>query len=76
MDPGRSKKNVEKASPPVKVVGFHVEGAAPSPGREVTLGEQPHGIKSNSPSPVIIPPSFQVGAASPSESRGPFVAGC
>ena len=60
MDPGRSKKNVEK-SPPVKVVGFHVEGATPSPGRETTLGEQPPNVKSNSPSPVIIPPSFQVG---------------
>ena len=41
--------------PTRKVVGFHVEGASPSP--------RPHearGVGGGSPSPVIIPPAFQV----------------
>lgn len=43
-----------KGGPAQRVVGFHVEGSAPSPvGTSKTL--------STSPTPVIIPPSFQVG---------------
>lgn len=41
--------------PTFKVVGFHVEGASPSP--------RPPGLRDvvgGSPSPVIIPPTFQV----------------
>lgn len=54
MDQGRPVP--QKAEPPVKVVGFHVEGASPSP--------QPNSLrdalKTGSMSPVMIPPSFQV----------------
>ncbi|KAL4421078.1 hypothetical protein ABPG77_001373 [Micractinium sp. CCAP 211/92] len=48
-----------KASPPVKVVGFRVEGATPSP-RDTSLADAA-GVASTvtgSPSPVIIPPAF------------------
>jgi hypothetical protein len=45
-------------------VGFHVEGVPPSPAQEATLAEQhlQAGAKvaAGSPSPVIIPPTFQV----------------
>jgi translation initiation factor eIF-2B subunit delta len=51
--------NVPSKSPPVKVVGFHVEGAAPSP-RDTALEEAIKLSKNaaGSPSPVIIPPAF------------------
>lgn len=42
---------------PVKVVGFHVEGATPSPSSDQNLTQT---LKTGSLSPVIIPPSFQV----------------
>lgn len=48
-----------KASPPVKVVGFRVEGASPSP-RETSLADAAGAASTvtGSPSPVIIPPAF------------------
>ncbi len=55
-----------KASPPVKVVGFRVEGATPSP-RDTSLADAA-GVASTvtgSPSPVIIPPAFTVSPDSP-----------
>lgn len=42
---------------PVKVVGFHVEGATPSPSSDQNMTQT---LKTGSLSPVIIPPSFQV----------------
>lgn len=54
MDHGRTMP--QKTEPPLKVVGFHVEGASPSP-RPSSLREA---VKPASLSPVIIPPSFQV----------------
>lgn len=44
-------------APTRKVVGFHVEGASPSPSNNDMIK---NAIKSGSLSPVIIPPSFQV----------------
>eukprot|EP00890_Picochlorum_soloecismus_P002245 jgi/Picsp_1/3020/NSC_01242-R1_eukaryotic translation initiation factor 2b family protein len=41
---------------PVKVVGFHVEGATPSPSSDQNLVQN---LKTGSLSPVIIPPTFQ-----------------
>ncbi len=45
-------------------VGFHVEGVPPSPAHEATLAEQhlqqSAKLAAGSPSPVIIPPTFQV----------------
>lgn len=50
-------------------VGFHVEGVPPSPAQEATLAEQhlQAGAKvaAGSPSPVIIPPTFQVAEQTP-----------
>lgn len=45
----------------LQVVGFHVEGASPSP-RPTTLSDTASRDVSSSPSPVIIPPLFQVRA--------------
>ena len=45
-------------APTRKVVGFHVEGATPSPGNVDSVAHRV--LKSGSLSPVIIPPSFQV----------------
>lgn len=52
-----------KASPPVKVVGFRVEGATPSP-RDTSLADAAAAASTvtGSPSPVIIPPAFGVRA--------------
>lgn len=58
MHRGDASKQKAEASPPVKVVGFHVEGASPSP-RTSVLSETV-GSSGASLSPVIIPPSFQV----------------
>jgi hypothetical protein len=55
------KKQDTKTSPPVKVVGFRVEGATPSP-RDSALADAADAINTltGSPSPVIIPPAFTV----------------
>ena len=53
-------------APTRKVVGFHVEGATPSPIDSENLINKV--LKSGSLSPVIIPPSFQQGQRSPEES--------
>eukprot|EP00887_Chlorella_sp_A99_P000407 scaffold13.g407.t1 len=62
------KKPAEKASPPVKVVGFHVEGASPSP-RNNMLSEAAAGggaaAGAGSPTPMIILPMFPNQARSP-----------
>ncbi len=58
IDPNASQ------APPKKIVGFHVEGVAPSPVHHTGLLAD-HNLQgtqiSGSPNPVIIPPSFQVG---------------
>ena len=57
IDPSASQ------APPKKIVGFHVEGVAPSPVPHAGLlsdSELQAGRISGSPNPVIIPPSFQV----------------
>lgn len=54
MDPNKGNQQVNR---PVKVVGFHVEGASPSPKAYAPLQDS---ITRSSPSPVIIPPAFQV----------------
>lgn len=54
------KKQDSKTSPPVKVVGFRVEGATPSP-RDTSLADAgAASTVTGSPSPVIIPPAFVV----------------
>jgi len=54
------KKQDAKTSPPVKVVGFRVEGATPSP-RDTSLADVgAASTVTGSPSPVIIPPAFAV----------------
>lgn len=54
------KKQDAKTSPPVKVVGFRVEGATPSP-RDTSLADAgAASTVTGSPSPVIIPPAFAV----------------
>lgn len=52
-------KDHQPLPPVVQVVGFHVEGASPSPNllSNVLVGG---GMTAGSPTPVIIPPSFQV----------------
>lgn len=63
--PRRSESSVSQTQPAIKVVGFRVEGAAPSPSPPSTLLADSQRIEGNvisgSPNPVIIPPSFQVG---------------
>ena len=63
--PRRSESSVSQTQPAIKVVGFRVEGAAPSPSPPSTLLADSQRIEgsviSGSPNPVIIPPSFQVG---------------
>ena len=65
--PRRSESSVSQTQPAIKVVGFRVEGAAPSPSPPSTLLADSQRIEGNvisgSPNPVIIPPSFQVGLA-------------
>ena len=60
----RSESSVSQTQPAIKVVGFRVEGAAPSPSPASTLladSQRNDGnVISGSPNPVIIPPSFQV----------------
>ena len=54
---------MSNANPILKVVGFHVEGVAPSPSVNPTLlsdAQEMGNHTSGSPNPVIIPPSFQV----------------
>ncbi|CAK0784430.1 hypothetical protein CVIRNUC_007634 [Coccomyxa viridis] len=68
IDPNSSQ------APPKKIVGFHVEGVAPSPVHHTGLLAD-HNLQgtqiSGSPNPVIIPPSFQTD--SPLTARGgPF----
>jgi translation initiation factor eIF-2B subunit delta len=56
MDQGRGHSQLP-IDPPVKVVGFHVEGASPSPRAGSTLRDA---LEQGGISPVIIPPTFQV----------------
>lgn len=62
--PRRSESSVSQTQPAIKVVGFRVEGAAPSPSPASTwLADSQRNdgnVISGSPDPVIIPPSFQV----------------
>ena len=62
-----SRTSTQGMDAPRKVVGFHVEGASPSP-----IDSENHpsykALKSGSLSPVIIPPSFQQGQRSPEDS--------
>ena len=55
------KQDSTKTSPPVKVVGFRVEGVSPSP-QDTSLADVAGGASTaaGSPSPVIIPPNFSV----------------
>lgn len=55
--PDLSRTSTQGIDAPLKVVGFHVEGASPSPS-DPTLREID--LKSGSLSPVMIPPAFQV----------------
>jgi hypothetical protein len=57
---GAMVKHDNKASPPVKVVGFRVEGATPSPGESSLAEAAQANTSTGSPSPVIIPPAFAV----------------
>ena len=63
MDRRRSDSINKNAPPIVKVVGFRVEGVAPSPSPHPTLladiNDSMHHT-SGSPNPVIIPPTFLV----------------
>lgn len=63
MDRRRSDSINKNAPPIVKVVGFRVEGVAPSPSPHPTLladiNDSIHHT-SGSPNPVIIPPTFLV----------------
>ena len=74
--PRRSESSVSQTQPAIKVVGFRVEGAAPSPSPPSTLladSQRADGnVTSGSPNPVIIPPSFQVkrGYVPAAESTG------
>ncbi len=52
-----SNRHVE---PAMQVVGFHVEGQSPSPSPTSILQDSLRKISAGSPTPVIIPPSFQV----------------
>ena len=64
------KKQDNKTSPPVKVVGFRVEGVAPSP-QETSLADAAGGASTaaGSPSPVIIPPNFAVRPPPPASCK-------
>ena len=56
----KGTENALRPSPPaVQVVGFHVDGATPSPEQESLLNDDVP-FAASSPTPVIIPPSFQV----------------
>lgn len=46
--------------PQQQIVGFHVEGQSPSPSPNSILQESLRTISTGSPTPVIIPPQFQV----------------
>ena len=61
-----SRISTQGMDAPRKVVGFHVEGAVPSPADQESLIYK--ALKSGSLSPVIIPPSFQQGQRSPGDS--------
>lgn len=64
MDRRRTDSINKRVPPIVKVVGFRVEGVAPSPAPHPTLlGDASDSVNhtSGSPNPVIIPPTFQVG---------------
>lgn len=68
MDRRRSDSINKNVPPIVKVVGFRVEGVAPSPSPHPTLlgdaSDTMHDT-SGSPNPVIIPPTFLVGHRCP-----------
>lgn len=68
------KKQDAKTSPPVKVVGFRVEGATPSPGdRALADAVDAANTLTGSPSPVIIPPAFTVRSRRPQFQLAPAV---
>ena len=76
--PSRSSSSVSQTQPAIKVVGFRVEGAAPSPSPPSTLLTDSQRLEGNvvsgSPNPVIIPPSFQVRL--PVQSTGLYCIPC
>ncbi|GBF93276.1 translation initiation factor eIF-2B subunit delta [Raphidocelis subcapitata] len=57
------KRGDEQNAPRQTVVGFHVEGRAPSPSPGSSILTDPAARISSSPTPVIIPPQFQREAA-------------
>jgi translation initiation factor eIF-2B subunit delta len=58
MDRRRSDQGTSAQVPVMQVVGFHVEGMSPSPVPNSILGDRKQ--VAGSPTPVIIPPTFQV----------------
>ena len=62
--PRRSESSVSQTQPAIKVVGFRVEGAAPSPSPPSTLLADSQraaaNVTSATPNPLLITPSFQV----------------
>ena len=63
MDRRRSDQGTSASVPITQVVGFHVEGMSPSPVPPSLLGDRKP--VAGSPTPVIIPPTFQVRARPP-----------
>lgn len=55
----RRRSETGASEPVVQVVGFHVEGQSRSPIPVSTLNEHSKNFIGGSPTPVIIPPSFQ-----------------
>lgn len=56
----RRHSNSGTNEPAVQVVGFHVEGQSPSPAPPSILQDSLRKISAGSPTPIIIPPAFQV----------------
>eukprot|EP00877_Chromochloris_zofingiensis_P001956 jgi/Chrzof1/11761/Cz06g09010.t1 len=67
----RRKSDSGHHMPAMQVVGFHVEGQSPSPNPASILQDSMRKITAGSPTPVIIPPSFQ---RTESQSRQPDAA--
>lgn len=60
MRPARHSDGTHNV-PQQQIVGFHVEGQSPSPSPSSILQDSLRTISTGSPTPVIIPPQFQVG---------------
>jgi hypothetical protein len=61
MRPQGQRQGDAHLVPQQQIVGFHVEGQSPSPSPASILQDSMNAISSGSPTPVIIPPQFQVG---------------